>query len=936
MSTYPMNNVSVKNAALQYVAAGFGVVPVVPVGKAKKPFINAWQQNYARTADEVEAYWQTYPDANVGVVTGRTDRMAFFVLDIDYKEGHPLLDNDGNPVLDAKGRPEITPIAPTFGPDGLPIKQDGTVVVKNGYPELAKMEAEFGCIPPTWTVRTGSGGLHYYFRLNEGQEVMNTTNIRPYMDVRGKNGFVVAAPSIHNESGGEYILDVSAQSMAAAPPWMLSLVTEKTRVLDEKKTKERVRRDARRAEGKPETDWNPGRHECEVALTAAQDDVRNSVEGNRHETLRNKTLRIAKLYMGEGRMSEEEVEAGMSLAGLEAGLATDEVTRVVVWAINTGAEAQEKGEVYPPERIDRLAEGQRFMANLAALQSGTQTVPPPPPSSPPPPPSGGSTPPPASPPPPPQPPPAAAPQPQQGAGNGRATINVVRQDSDVKADAWTALTAQFNDRLFIADNGVVRVTDSAESGVRLEQVSPAAMYCYLMDSANWVARNVSARGGVSIRPTEVPKRLPGAMLEDYRKPLREIVNLSRHPQVICTQTGFVYLESGAYHEESKTLSSAHGLTPDLVPLADAKAFLDHWVSGCGFVDEADKTNALALFMLPFVRPLIDGPTPLHLVSAASEGSGKTTIVRMMLMPSQGAPPAVSPWVFDQSEMDKRVLSYLMERRAVIFFDNVEAERGPLRSPIIDAVLTSPAYDGRILGVNKSKAPPNKAIWAMTMNSGSMSRDMSRRTILVKVVKPDRAKRVIPDIEAWTRANRQNLINCAMTMVNAWLLAGMPKPAAEPLPSFENWSNVVGGILENAGYIKFNGNRPRLEQEVNTDEADFGMLVEKMWSSMNMPTNTRKCVGYNELLAWCDTLEILQHKLGGNNDQQRKNAIINLIAANRQRVTHGLLLDTKRTAAGIVVTLTATPARAEWEAQQQAAADEEEKMRAVFSKSNIKP
>jgi len=99
---------------------------------------------------------------------------------------------------------------------------------------------------------------------------------------------------------------------------------------------------------------------------------------------------------------------------------------------------------------------------------------------------------------------------------------------------------------------------------------------------------------------------------------------------------------------------------------------------------------------------------------------------------------------------------------------------------------------------------------------------------------------------------------------------------------------------------------------------------------------KKSMTYGELLAACDRLEILQHKLGGNNDQQRKNAIINLVTANRQRVTHGLLLDTKRTAGGIVITLMSTPQRAEWEAKQKA--EEEERVEAGkrFAQGFIKP
>jgi hypothetical protein len=52
-------------------------------------------------------------------------------------------------------------------------------------------------------------------------------------------------------------------------------------------------------------------------------------------------------------------------------------------------------------------------------------------------------------------------------------------------------------------------------------------------------------------------------------------------------------------------------TPDQV--AEAKALLAELVCDFPFVDDGAKANGLALLLLPYVRPLITGPTPLHLI-----------------------------------------------------------------------------------------------------------------------------------------------------------------------------------------------------------------------------------------------------------------------------------------------------------------------------------
>ena len=40
------------------------------------------------------------------------------------------------------------------------------------------------------------------------------------------------------------------------------------------------------------------------------------------------------------------------------------------------------------------------------------------------------------------------------------------------------------------------------------------------------------------------------------------------------------------------------------------------------MDNADLANAVAAFILRFVRLLIEGPTPLHLIESPTPGSGK--------------------------------------------------------------------------------------------------------------------------------------------------------------------------------------------------------------------------------------------------------------------------------------------------------------------------
>ena len=75
-------------AALFYAGMGFSVIPIIP--GQKKPMIK-WEQYQTQRADrkQIESWWQKWPNANVGIVTGEVSDL--FVVDIDTEEGQANL-----------------------------------------------------------------------------------------------------------------------------------------------------------------------------------------------------------------------------------------------------------------------------------------------------------------------------------------------------------------------------------------------------------------------------------------------------------------------------------------------------------------------------------------------------------------------------------------------------------------------------------------------------------------------------------------------------------------------------------------------------------------------------------------------------------------------------------------------------------------------------
>jgi integrase len=158
--------------AIKYHRMGVGVIPLWP--GAKKPILTRWEPYQRRrpTEQEIRGWWQRWPDANIGIVTGLVSGLV--VLDIDSEEGNESL----------KGRH----------------------------------------MPATAAVQTIKG-YHYYWQHPGGSGLGNWVRKMPGCDLRADGGYVVAPPSVH-PSGERYewmIEMESREALAEAPLWLIEM-----------------------------------------------------------------------------------------------------------------------------------------------------------------------------------------------------------------------------------------------------------------------------------------------------------------------------------------------------------------------------------------------------------------------------------------------------------------------------------------------------------------------------------------------------------------------------------------------------------------------------------------------------------------------------------------------------------------------------------------
>jgi putative DNA primase/helicase len=249
-----------------------------------------------------------------------------------------------------------------------------------------------------------------------------------------------------------------------------------------------------------------------------------------------------------------------------------------------------------------------------------------------------------------------------------------------------------------------------------------------------------------------------------------------------------------------------------------------------FVGPAEKAHAVAVTLLPFARNLIEGPTPLHSFEAPAPGTGKTLLVNLLTHLALGRPIIAMTEGRDEDEWRKRIFAKLRTAPAIVLLDNVKRR---IESGALASVITSyPQWEDRILGHSETASVPVQCVWIMTGNNPCFSLEMARRTIRIRLdARVDqpwlRDTFRHPDILSWAVLNRSRLVWAALTLIQAWIVAGRPY-CSRTLGMFEQWSGIMGGILDVAGISGFLANLDDFYEKSDSEGGAQRGFVRGWW------------------------------------------------------------------------------------------------------------
>jgi hypothetical protein len=382
--------------------------------------------------------------------------------------------------------------------------------------------------------------------------------------------------------------------------------------------------------------------------------------------------------------------------------------------------------------------------------------------------------------------------------------------------------------------------------------------------------------------------------------------------------GRLVMEPG-YHREGRLFYSP---SPDLAGLvvpekptsaqvAESVALLrDELLCDFPFADQASRANSVGLMLLPFVRLMIDGPTPLHHIEASTEGTGKGLLGKVLAMPSLGRDLASTPQKESEAEWRKAITSALMAGSTFVFWDNLANPRswdgtpGPIDSGTLAAALTERVWRDRLLGGNTEVSIPIRSVFASSGNNVAWSLELKRRLVRHELMAPCENPSLRTGFRhdpllVWAKAQRRVLTHACLILCRHWIAEGMP-PGGQVMGSYESYARTIGGILMACGIEGFLANRKSLV-EASPEAGAWSGLVEQ-WHRTHS-TRLVSTADLWKLIRGDDAMsERFHDRLGEGSDNSQKTRLGKALEAQENRVWGGwrITRSTARVRNGVVL------------------------------------
>jgi len=755
-----------------YARHGWRVFPLKPA--AKVPLTEHGCLDATRDVEQVAAWWQRWPTANVGIATGAES--GLLVVDIDGEEG------------------ELA---------------------------LAELTAQHGALPLVPEVITGRG-RHLYFSFDE--RVKNSAKRLPKIDTRSTGGYVVAPPSVHPD-GRRYEWGAGKspreRSVAPAPEWLVELFAPRKA----SPTPGAYRPSP--AAAPSDLDASSARYRAWFmhALEGEARDLASEREGSRGSAANRSAYKLAGYLpnLPHGLVTERDIELELLASCVANGLVAKDGIDKVRATIRRGLEAGRSSPRDVPMLEDRP---DSRVARPAPLGRSARTHDPMPVDD-----GAGDAPPPSD-------DDYIGPSGPSRDDLPVIFDTFDENEMARQADRYFADDPELYQRggllvQVLVDSspgaGVVR----SHQQPRIVVLEADWLRAISTRCVRWMKRRLDKQGEVETIEIKPPRHAIAAFKSRrHWEHVRKLEGVTTTP--LFRADGEILSRPG-YDPTTGMLLAPHDrfdalpASPTKQDVDDAIETLRYVVTDFPFESPAHEATFFAAILTPLARTAFRGPSPLFMLDANTPGTGKGLLAKVIGLISIGSAPRLIVTSRDDSEERKLITTVAMDGDQLVCVDNIEGKWG---SPAMCVALTTDEWSDRVLGGSTTYKGPLLTTWLATANNVTLTTDMIRRVAHIRLVTRDerpeeRTGFQIPELEAYVREHRPKLVRAALTILRGWHVAGRPKKALASWGSYEGWSSVVRQALVWAGLADPADTRASLRDASDSSTDQLAELIRAM-------------------------------------------------------------------------------------------------------------
>jgi hypothetical protein len=340
---------------------------------------------------------------------------------------------------------------------------------------------------------------------------------------------------------------------------------------------------------------------------------------------------------------------------------------------------------------------------------------------------------------------------------------------------------------FHSGGPIVRVVQRPGAGMSCELVNDQTLSAVLSSKIDWEKPH-QAKDWVRCDPPQSVVQL--LMRGQDRRHLPALAGLARQP---FYGPGRRLITSSGYNAETEIYAAFNSqdykvdVPPGHDPVEHSLEYLSWLIDEFQFASDADRSAALAAMLTAAIRPSLP-QAPAFNITATRSGSGKSYLAKVIALLAGPDEPYNVSYPTKADEATKVVLAMLLEKPAVILFDDMQT--GWKSFGALNKALTSPTATERLLGSSRTATARTNVLFLGTGNNTEPEQDMRRRVLSVRLAPRSESPALLRYRSEGPldhiRKHRAAVVGAALTIIGAYQAADYPAIDVPPIGTYEEW------------------------------------------------------------------------------------------------------------------------------------------------------